>query len=126
MATATKRARRTRLIVSLAFAALAGCYALGYGVVRSSHRLVRYESGCVARGHLDGRDRDLWDWPYRCWELRRSLEPAQGPEVVFAPFITLEELVRDPHRRRESVCSLPIGPPGIPSQGMFRPAWCSP
>ncbi len=97
-------------------------YGLAYGVARAEHRLVRYESGCIARGHLEGHARDLWAWGFRCSELRRFLGDGDAWEPAFAPAIALEETARAPLRDRPSVCSLPA--PNFPSQGSSRPAWC--
>lgn len=121
-----RSARRGLVIAGVVIAFFAACYVVAYGFSRKNHRLVRYESGCVARGQLEGRGRDLWIWPYRCAELRRFLEPSDGAEVVFGPLIAAEELARGPHRERPSVCSLPIDALGFPTQGVMRPAWCEP
>jgi hypothetical protein len=97
-------------------------YVLGYGAARASHRLVHYESNCIARGNLDGRLRDFWNWPYRCSELRRSLS-FDFWETTYAPFIALEEAARDLRGSKPSVCTLPET--DFPSQGFTRPAWCT-
>ena len=96
-------------------------YALTYGYARETHRLVRYESGCILRGNLVW---DLWGWDYRCSELRRYLKPNPW-ERALAPLVALEErAIADKPKR--SVCELPVMGPRFPSQGfpVMRPSWC--
>jgi hypothetical protein len=128
----TGTSTRDALFRRLVFAAV-GCgvaYPVSYGVARWAHRLVRYESGCVARGGLEGRGRDYWDWPFRCDELRAYLDPdywkGAGWERAFALPVALEEAARDPQRQRLSVCSLPPPTSSLPSQGLTRPGFCGP
>jgi hypothetical protein len=122
---ATGRASGWRWL-GLAVAVLTLLCVVGYGNARRTHLLVRYESGCITRGNLEGGGRDLWNWEYRCSELRRYFAQPDDLEIEYAPLIAVEEAVREPLRRRPSVCSLPGDPPGFPSQGLARPTWCGP
>jgi hypothetical protein len=99
-------------------------YLLAYGGVRATHRLVRYEPGCVARGGLEGRDRDFWIWEFRGSKMRAYFAAQDPLEIVFAPLVSFEELARDPLRKRPSICALAPSP--LPSQGFTRPPWCGP
>jgi serine/threonine protein kinase/TPR repeat protein len=91
--------RRSLLIAALVLAP--ACYALGYYVARVNHRLVRYESGCIARPSLHW---DFWGWSYACADLRRYVSSndmlgSDALEGLYSPLIAGEELARGTTRR---------------------------
>ena len=120
----SKSSSKSARVLAIVLVAVAAFYVLAYGFVRKTHGLVRYESGCILRGGLEGRNRDYWDWPYRCSELRRLLAPSEPMETIYAPLVAMEEVAREPRKERPSVCSLPDSTMAIPSQGLLRPAFC--
>src|SRR5580698_2642540 len=103
--------RRSLLIAALVLAT--ACYALGYYVARVNHRLVRYESGCIARPSLHW---DFWGWSYACADLRRYVSSndmlgSDALEGLYSPLIAGEELARGTSERRHEICELPVMPP---------------
>lgn len=88
------RAKRGRAVLTLLIASFV-LYLAGYAGVRASHRLVRYEAGCIGQPDLPP-DFRAYNWKCSDFHAAESARGRSAWQFVYSPLIAGEEWLRKP------------------------------
>ena len=88
------RGKRRRAVLTLLITSFV-LYLAGYAGARGSHRLVRYEAGCIGRPELHP-DFRAYNWKCSDFHAAESAHGRSAWQVVYIPLIAVEEWLRKP------------------------------